>query len=90
MIDNLSMDVIVLFYATLKEIVLEDPFVQIIASLSAASNVTGILTDTDAVTEIVHNYGGYAFWDYASAGEYNRNVQSTSLCSLLDMCMTVV
>ena len=48
---------------------LEDPSVQIIASLSAASNVSGILTDTDAVTEIVHSYGGYAFWDYASAGE---------------------
>ena len=69
MIIMLLFSLMVSFYATLKEVVLEDPSVQIIASLSAASNVSGILTDTDAVTEIVHNYGGYAFWDYASAGE---------------------
>ncbi|MCF8530469.1 MAG: aminotransferase class V-fold PLP-dependent enzyme [Candidatus Nanopelagicales bacterium] len=41
-----------------------------IASFSAASNVTGILTDTHAVTQLVHRYGALAFWDFAAAGPY--------------------
>lgn len=42
----------------------------IIAAFSAASNVTGILTDTDAVTKLIHKYGGISLWDYATAGAY--------------------
>ncbi|GAB1602855.1 uncharacterized protein LOC115212374, partial [Argonauta hians] len=42
----------------------------IIAAFSAASNVTGIITDTESVTKLVHEYGGLSFWDYASAGPY--------------------
>lgn len=42
---------------------------QIIVSFSAASNITGIITDTDAVSRLTHQYGGLSFWDYAAAGE---------------------
>ncbi|XP_078347514.1 putative cysteine desulfurase isoform X1 [Oculina patagonica] len=39
-------------------------------AFSAASNVTGILTDTVAVAELCHKYGALSFWDYAAAGPY--------------------
>jgi len=42
----------------------------VIGSFSAASNVSGILTDTRKVTEILHKYGAFSFWDYATAGPY--------------------
>jgi len=41
-----------------------------IGSFSAASNVTGILTDTDAVARLLHAHGALSFWDYAAAGPY--------------------
>ncbi len=41
-----------------------------IGSFSAASNVTGIITDVDAVTRLLKNYGALAFWDYAGGGPY--------------------
>jgi len=41
-----------------------------IGSFSAASNVTGILTDTERITGILHAHGALAFWDYAAAGPY--------------------
>ena len=40
-----------------------------IGCFSAASNVTGILTDTNAVTACLHRNGALAFWDYATAGK---------------------
>ena len=43
---------------------------QLIGSFSAASNVTGILTDVAAVSELLHRYGARAFWDYAAAAPY--------------------
>ena len=39
-------------------------------AFSAASNVTGILTDTVAVAELCHKYGALSFWDYATGGPY--------------------
>ncbi|HSG60473.1 MAG TPA: aminotransferase class V-fold PLP-dependent enzyme [Pseudomonadales bacterium] len=42
----------------------------IIGSFSAASNVTGIKTDVDAVSRLLHSYGALAFWDYAAAAPY--------------------
>jgi len=42
----------------------------LIGSFSAASNVTGILTDTDAVAALLHRHGALSFWDYAAAGPY--------------------
>ncbi|MGH9252876.1 MAG: aminotransferase class V-fold PLP-dependent enzyme, partial [Acidimicrobiales bacterium] len=41
-----------------------------IGSFSAASNVTGILTDTRAVARLLHEYGALSFWDFAAAGPY--------------------
>lgn len=41
-----------------------------IGSFSAASNVTGIKTDVDAVAELLHRYGALSFWDYAAAAPY--------------------
>ncbi|HKX68539.1 MAG TPA: aminotransferase class V-fold PLP-dependent enzyme [Intrasporangium sp.] len=41
-----------------------------IGSFSAASNVTGILTDTDAVSTLLHEHGALAFWDFAAAAPY--------------------
>lgn len=41
-----------------------------IGSFSAASNVTGILTDTAAITSLLHSKGALAFWDFAAAGPY--------------------
>jgi selenocysteine lyase/cysteine desulfurase len=42
----------------------------VIGSFSAASNVTGILTDVAAVTAVLHRHGALAFWDYAAAAPY--------------------
>lgn len=41
-----------------------------IGSFSAASNVTGIVTDTDAISTVLHEHGALAFWDFAAAGPY--------------------
>ena len=41
-----------------------------VGSFSAASNVTGVITDTDAVTSLLHNYGALSLWDYAAAAPY--------------------
>lgn len=40
-----------------------------IGIFSASSNLTGVLTDTIAVTSLLHNYNCLAFWDYATAGK---------------------
>ncbi len=42
----------------------------LIGSFSAASNVTGIVTDADAVTRLLKTHGAVAVWDYAGAGPY--------------------
>jgi selenocysteine lyase/cysteine desulfurase len=41
-----------------------------IGSFSAASNVTGIVTNTRAVSELLHRYGALSFWDFAAAAPY--------------------
>jgi selenocysteine lyase/cysteine desulfurase len=41
-----------------------------IGSFSAASNVTGILSDTDGVSALLHRHGALAFWDFAAAAPY--------------------
>lgn len=41
-----------------------------IGAFSAASNVTGILTDTAAIARILHEHDALSFWDYAAAGPY--------------------
>ena len=41
-----------------------------IGSFSAASNVTGIGSDTRAISAVLHRHGAYAFWDFAAAAPY--------------------
>jgi selenocysteine lyase/cysteine desulfurase len=41
-----------------------------IGSFSAASNVTGIVTDTSAIAELLHSHGALSFWDFAAAAPY--------------------
>jgi selenocysteine lyase/cysteine desulfurase len=41
-----------------------------IGSFSAASNVTGIVSDTIGITRILHDHNALAFWDFAAAGPY--------------------
>jgi selenocysteine lyase/cysteine desulfurase len=41
-----------------------------IGSFSAASNVTGIVTDTVAVAKLLHAHGALSFWDCAAAAPY--------------------
>src|SRR5438477_905878 len=41
-----------------------------IGSFSAASNVTGIVSDTHAISDLLHRYGALSFWDFAAAAPY--------------------
>ena len=41
-----------------------------IGSFSAASNVTGIVSDTDGLSALLHAHGALSFWDFAAAGPY--------------------
>jgi selenocysteine lyase/cysteine desulfurase len=41
-----------------------------IGSFSAASNVTGIGTDTRGAAALLHRHGALSFWDFAAAGPY--------------------
>ncbi len=43
-----------------------------IGSFSAASNVTGILSDVDAVSACLHRHGALSFWDCAAVAPYLR------------------
>jgi len=42
----------------------------VLGSFSAASNVTGVLTDVRAVSRLLHKYGALACFDYAAGGPY--------------------
>lgn len=47
--------------------------------------MTGILTDTNAVTACLHRNGALAFWDYATAGiEITKQGTGDSKNSLMD------
>ncbi len=41
-----------------------------IGSFSAASNVTGIISDTRAIAHLLHDHGALSFWDFAAAAPY--------------------
>lgn len=41
-----------------------------IGSFSAASNVTGIISDTAGIAQLLHRYGALSFWDFAAAAPY--------------------
>src|SRR4029079_14553508 len=42
----------------------------LLRTLSAASNVTGILSDTVAISTLLHQHGALSFWDCAAAAPY--------------------
>jgi len=42
----------------------------VIGSFSAASNVTGIISDTSAISRILHAHGALSFWDFAASAPY--------------------
>jgi selenocysteine lyase/cysteine desulfurase len=56
----------------------------LIGSFSAASNVTGIMTDTSAVSSLLHRYGALSFWDYAAAAPYVRIDMGSAADGALD------
>lgn len=41
-----------------------------IGSFSAASNVTGLRSDTRSITTLLHRHGALSFWDFAAAAPY--------------------
>lgn len=41
-----------------------------IGAFSAASNLTGVLSDVDAISMVLHQHGALAFFDYATCGPY--------------------
>ena len=41
-----------------------------IGSFSAASNVTGIITDTHGISDLLHRHDALSFWDFAAAAPY--------------------
>jgi selenocysteine lyase/cysteine desulfurase len=41
-----------------------------IGALNAGSNITGVLTNTNAFSALLHKYDALAFWDYAAAAPY--------------------
>jgi selenocysteine lyase/cysteine desulfurase len=41
-----------------------------IGSFSAASNVTGVVSDTTAISSLLHKHGALSFWDFAAAAPY--------------------
>jgi selenocysteine lyase/cysteine desulfurase len=41
-----------------------------IGSFSAASNVTGIISDTAGIARVLHAHGALSFWDFAAAAPY--------------------
>ncbi|HEU4347358.1 MAG TPA: aminotransferase class V-fold PLP-dependent enzyme [Actinoplanes sp.] len=43
-----------------------------IGSFSAASNVTGIVSNTAVISALLHRHGALSFWDYAAAAPYVR------------------
>jgi len=60
---------------------------QLIGALNAASNITGVLTDTDAISTLLHRYGALAFWDYATAGRVNACMSPWRLLTLVTVAL---
>lgn len=72
-------DVVTIAYSARTGVCLQDLAVKLqqfsarsvkIGAFSAASNVSGVLTDVDAVSIAMHKAGGIAVFDYATAAPY--------------------
>lgn len=57
-------------YGHLEELLVAHAPRMVVGTFSAASNVTGVLTDTVAVATRLHRHGALAFFDFATAGPY--------------------
>lgn len=44
----------------------------VVGAFTAASNVTGIITDEDAVTRLLKKYGAVSVWDFGCAAPYRK------------------
>eukprot|EP00467_Chlorarachnion_reptans_P011684 CAMPEP_0114510750 /NCGR_PEP_ID=MMETSP0109-20121206/13977_1 /TAXON_ID=29199 /ORGANISM="Chlorarachnion reptans, Strain CCCM449" /LENGTH=702 /DNA_ID=CAMNT_0001690125 /DNA_START=301 /DNA_END=2410 /DNA_ORIENTATION=+ len=55
---------------TLKKVRSKNKKRTIVGTFSAASNISGIKVDTNAVSAMLHRYGGFAVFDYATAAPY--------------------
>ncbi len=53
-----------------RELVRHESRLMKIGSFSAASNVTGIVSDTDGISALLHAHGALSFWDFAAAAPY--------------------
>jgi selenocysteine lyase/cysteine desulfurase len=51
-----------------------------IGSFSAASNVTGIFSNTCAIADLLHRHGALSFWDFAAAAPYVQ-IEMVPRCS---------
>ena len=51
-----------------------------IGSFSAASNVTGILSNTCGVSDLLHRHGALSLWDFAAAAPY-VNIEMNPQCA---------
>ncbi|MFD1381985.1 aminotransferase class V-fold PLP-dependent enzyme [Rhodanobacter aciditrophus] len=56
--------------ASLEQQLQQHQHKRLIGSFSAASNVTGILTDQDGIAALLHRYNALSFWDFAAAAPY--------------------
>lgn len=74
-------EVVTIKYSTISGVCLDDLRQKLssyetrsikIGAFSAASNITGILTDVDAVAIAMHRAGGIVVFDYATAAPYVR------------------
>ena len=41
-----------------------------IGSFTCASNITGILVDSEKISTLLHKYGFLSFWDYSTAASH--------------------
>ena len=60
-----------------------------IGSFSAASNVTGIVSDIKGISVLLHQWGALSFWDFAAAGPYEHidmNMAEDCDLSYIDAC----
>jgi len=56
-----------------------------IGSFSAASNVTGIVTDTHRIADLLHRHGALSFWDFAAAAPY-VDIEMNQQCDEHPLC----
>ncbi len=56
-----------------------------IGSFSAASNVTGIVTDTHRIADLLHRHGALSFWDCAAAAPY-VDIEMSATCEEHPQC----